>query len=271
MPALHMRQISEQEFREAIAATKKDAALVAAAKNDRLNSPENLYKEFEKLPVERRRDIIIAVANDYFVGAQWKIAFPLNNFAAAILPDAVMVAGKALFFTREEDSVREAIRAVRIYQNSPFFKLICEILGDAAEATGIHLASIATILTDPEIYGIVHELESVPGAERIVRAIGRIATYTKNLDSTMRAARFLFARRYSPHLESIASLFENSIFMARDPKSVRSIIEGLTAGSIDVVLNRLNGNKQALASIGDYAWKARNSKAIRNHLQSFLR
>lgn len=265
-----MRQISEQEFREAIAATKKDAALVAAAKNDRLNSQENLYKEFEKLPVERRRDIIIAIANDYFVGAQWKIAYPLNNFSATILPDAVLVAGKALFFTREEDSVREAIRAVRIYQNSPFFKLVTGILGEAAEAAGVHLATIATILTDPEVYGIIHDLESVPGAERIIQAIGRIATYTKNLDSAVRAAQFLFARRYSPHLEQLALLLENAIFMARDPKSVRAIVDGLTAGSIDVVLNRLNGNKQVLASIGDYAWKIRDSKAIRNYLQSYL-
>jgi hypothetical protein len=265
-----MRQISEQEFRQAIAGTKKDAALVAAAKNDRINSPEYLYKEFEKLPVERRRDIIIAVSTEHFVAAQWKIAYPLNNFPATILPDAVAVAGKALFLTRDEDSVRESIRAIHIYQKSPFFKLIAGIIGEASESAGVQLGAIASVLTNPEVYGILRELEGVATAERIVLTIGRVAAMTKNLESTLRAARFLFARRFSPHLEQLCSLLENSIFMARDPKSVRAMIEGFTAGSIDVVLQRLNGNKQLLASIGDYARKARNPKAIRSHLQTIL-
>src|ERR1043166_419028 len=109
-----MNQISETEFRDAIIATKKDAKLVAAAKNDRTNSPATLYNEFSKLPVERRRDIIVQISNDHFVASQWKIAFPLNNFPAAILPDAVNAAGKALFFARNEEGVREVVRAMRI-------------------------------------------------------------------------------------------------------------------------------------------------------------
>ena len=47
-----MNQITDREFCDAIAATKKDAKLVAAAKNDRMNSAETLYREFEKLPLE---------------------------------------------------------------------------------------------------------------------------------------------------------------------------------------------------------------------------
>jgi hypothetical protein len=265
-----MRQISEQEFREAIVATKKDAALVAAAKNDRLNSPENLYKEFEKLPVERRRDIIIAIANEQFVAAQWKIAYPLNNFPAELLPDAVVVAGKALFFTREESSVREVLRSVRIYQKSPFVKVICGLLGEAVESTGVHVERIAAIMNSPEIYGIFHELEGSPSAERIVPSIMKIATYSKDLESTIEAAKFLYARRYSPHLNSICSLLENAVFMAREPAAVKSIIRGLTAGSIDVVLQTQDGNQKVLSQIQDFAWKRRDWKAIRDYLQSYF-
>ncbi len=123
-----MNQISEQEFRDAIIATKKDAKLVAAAKNDRMNSPESLYKEFLKLPVERQKEIIALVANDHFVGAQWKVAFPLNNLPSANIPDGVSAAGKALFFAREEDSVKETVRALRLYQESPFYKSIASFL-----------------------------------------------------------------------------------------------------------------------------------------------
>src|SRR3990172_1096620 len=111
-----MNQIGEKEFREAIIATKKDAKLVATAKNDRINSPESMYMEFAKLPVERQRDIIIAICNDHFVASIWKIAFPLNNVPAAILSDAVALAGKALFFSREEDCVRGSVRVIKIYQ-----------------------------------------------------------------------------------------------------------------------------------------------------------
>ena len=73
-----MNIISERDFSEAIAATKKDAKLVAAAKNDRTYFPEALYREFEKLTVDRRREIIIQVANDFFVAALWKIGFPFE-------------------------------------------------------------------------------------------------------------------------------------------------------------------------------------------------
>src|SRR3954452_16187271 len=79
-----MSQIEESDFRDTIIAIKKDAKLVAAAKNDRTNSMETLYREFEKLTVERRRELLIAISNDYFTAAQWKIAFPLNNLPAPI-------------------------------------------------------------------------------------------------------------------------------------------------------------------------------------------
>src|SRR4029079_12823992 len=98
-----MNQMSEEEFRDAIIATKKDAKLVAAAKNDRMNSPETLYREFIKLTADRQREIIAQVSNDYFVGANWKVAFVLNNTPQAALADMVLAAGKALFYSREED------------------------------------------------------------------------------------------------------------------------------------------------------------------------
>lgn len=265
-----MRQISDQEFREAIAATKKDAALVAAAKNDRLNSPENLYKEFEKLPVERRRDIIISIASEQFVAAQWKIAFPLNNFPADLLSDAVVVAGKALFFTREESSLREVLRTVRIYQKSPFVKMICGLLGEAAESTGLHVERVAEIVNSPEVYGIFRQLEGFPSAERIVTSIVKVATYAKDFESTIETAKFLSARRYSPYLNSICSLVENAVFMAREPAAVKAIIRGLSAGSIDVVLQTQDGNQKVLSEIQSFAWKRRDWKAIRDYLQVYL-
>ena len=70
---------------------------------------------------------------EHFVAAQWKIAFPLNNFPAEVLPHALLAAGKALFFTRDEDSVRETVRAIKIYERSPFLKNIATNLAQAAE------------------------------------------------------------------------------------------------------------------------------------------
>ncbi len=93
-----MGQIGDTAFAEAVVATKKDAKLVAAAKNDRTNSPSSLYREFEKLPVERRRDIIAQISAENFVAAQWKIVFPLNNFSAEALPHALLAAGKGVVF-----------------------------------------------------------------------------------------------------------------------------------------------------------------------------
>src|SRR5688500_2387599 len=119
-----MSQISEQEFREAIIATKKDAKLVAAAKNDRMNSPETLYREFIKLTVDRQKEIIASISNDHFVGAQWKVAFPLNNLPATNAADGVHAIAKALFFSRDEASVKETIRAIRTYLESPYYKTI---------------------------------------------------------------------------------------------------------------------------------------------------
>jgi hypothetical protein len=266
-----MRQISESEFCDAVIATKKDARLVTAAKNDRTNSPASLYREFEKLPLERRREIIAAISVEQFVAAQWKIAFPLNNFPAEILPDSVLVAGKALFFTREEDSVRESIRAIKIYQNTPFVKRIAAVLAESAESAGTNLGRIAAILTDPAVFGLIKSLDPAnPNSERIVDAIARVASYTVDLDSTLAAGKFLYARRHASYLPELSLLIENSIFLARDPKSVRQIIEGFTAGSVDVVLQRQSGNKSVLSAIRDIAWKARDWKVIRTHLQLYL-
>jgi hypothetical protein len=263
-----MRRISEQDFRDAVIALKKDAKLVAAAKNDRTNSPEGLYREFAKLPVDRQREIIGAIAADHFVAAQWKINFPLNNFQAAKAPDMAAVAGKALFFSREEDSLREAIRAVKIYQENPFLKQISAVLQDAAEIARTGLAKVCMILTSPEIFSLIKSMEVTPAAERIVTSIGKIAMYTLNQDSTLRAAQFLTARRYSANAAELASLLENAIFMARDPKSVKAILDGFTAGSIDVVLQKEAGKKEVLRSISDLAWKSRNSRTIEQYLNS---
>jgi hypothetical protein len=262
-----MNQIGETEFRDAVIATKKDVKLVAAAKNDRTNSPDSLYREFAKLPVDRQRDIIIAICNDHFVASLWKIAFPLNNTPTAALPDAVQVAGKALFLSREEDCVRESVRAVKVYLESPFLKQICSILSDAAEMTGIHLAQVAMILTTPEVYGMIRSLEtSAVASEKIVFATGRTAIYTRDLNSTLKVGRFLQARGYSPLVGEIATLIENSIFMARDPESVGEIVAGFGAGSIDTVLQNQSENKQVLSKIRDVAWKTRDWKVIRDYL-----
>lgn len=265
-----MRQISEKDFRNSIIGLKKDAKLVAAAKNDRTNSPEGMYREFTKLPLERQREIIGAIAGDHFVAAQWKINFHLNNFPVAAAIEAAAVVGKALFFTREEDSTREAVRAVGIYRESPFFKQVSAVLQDSAEVTGVGLSKVCIILTSPEMFALIGSLESSPGAERIVTAIGRIATYTLNPDSALNAARFLVARRFSADAIELATLLENAIFMARDPKSVREIIEGYTAGSIDVVLRKEAGKKEVLGAIRDIAWKSRDSHTIQQYLNSLL-
>jgi hypothetical protein len=266
-----MGQIGEVEFRDAIIATKKDAKLVAAAKNERTNSPAGLYREFTKLTVDRQREIIVAIASDQFVAAQWKIAFPLNNFPAAVMPDAVAVAGKALFFSRDEDSVREAIRAVKIYQESPFFRQICAALADMAEIDGENLAKAAEILTSPEVYGTIRTLEAGPASEKIANTICRIAGYTRDHNSILSVARFLFTRRYSPVIASLCAIVENSIYLARDPRSVRQILTGLNAGGIDAVLLNSNGNQKLETVIQDVAWKTRDSKAIQAYLESMQR
>jgi hypothetical protein len=260
-------QISEQDFRDAIVGTKKDAKLVASAKNDRY-FVESMYAEFAKLPVERQRDIIIGIANDWFVAANWKIAFPLNNAPAAVLPDFVKAAGKALFYTRDEDSVRETIRTLRLYLESPFAKAIANALAEGAEMTGVGLASVAQILSEPEIYGRVKTLQTDnPLSEKIVATIGRIATYTKDLSATADCAEFLVARRFSPVIEQICSLLESSIYLARDRKSVRQILLGFSAGALDIVLQKGNGN---VSAIRDIAWKSRDWKTIRDLLQTAL-
>jgi len=264
-----MNQISEEEFRDAIIATKKDAKLVAAAKNDRMNSPETLYREFLKLSVDRQREIISLVSNDYFVGANWKIAFVLNNTPQANLADMVQAAGEALFFSREEGSVKTTLHALRLYQDSPFFKTIAAFLGDAAEMVRSELIHVAEIFVHPEIYGMIRSLDpSAPTSDRFVRCLGCVASYTRDLESTMAVASFLHARRYSALFDSIASLLENSIFMARDRKSVREILAGLGAGSIDRVLQQHADNKQVVSNIRDISWKTRNSSTIREYLEA---
>ena len=264
-----MNQISEQELRDAIIAIKKDAKLVAAAKNDRINSAESLYKEFAKLPVERQREIIASIATDYFVAAYWKIAFPLNSLPAAAAADAVAAAGKALFFAREEECLKETIRALRLFVQSPFYKTIASCLGDAAEIVRSDLAVVARILTDPDIFGLIRSLDpNVPVSERIVQCIARVAMYTRDPDSTMTVAKFLYARRHSSAVEAIAGLIENTVFMARDRKSVREILAGLGAGAVDRVLQRHAENKGVLANIRDVAWKTRDSDSIRSYLEA---
>jgi hypothetical protein len=264
-----MNQISEQEFREAIIATKKDAKLVAAAKNDRWNSAEALYREFIKLPLDRQREIIASICNDYFVAAQWKIAFQLNNLPAANVPDAVAAVGKALFFTREEESVKETIRVIRQYLESPFYKVIVMSLADSVEIVRADLALVARILIDPELYGMIQTLDpAAPTSEKLIQTVVRIATYTRNQDSTIAVARFLYARRHSSSFADVATLIENTVFMARDPKSVREILAGLGAGAIDRVLQRHNGNKTVTAGIRDLSWKTRDSRVIRDYLEA---
>jgi hypothetical protein len=264
-----MNQISEEEFRDAIIATKKDAKLIAAARNDRMNSPETLYREFVKLPVERQRDIINSVSNDNFVAANWKIAFVLNNTPQAILADTVQAAGKALFYAREENGVKTTLLVLRLYQDSPFFKTIAGLLGDAAETVRMDLVHVADIFVYPEIYGMIRSLDpSSPASDRFVQCLGCVASYTRDLNSTRAVATFLHARRYSALFDSIAGLVENSIFMARDRKSVQQILAGLGAGSIDRVLQQHADNKQVLSRIRDVSWKTRDSRAIREYLET---
>jgi hypothetical protein len=264
-----MNQISEREFRDAIIATKKDAKLVAAAKNDRTNSPESLYREFVKLPIDRQREIINSVSNDYFVAAAWKIGFQLNNTPQASLADAAQAAGKALFFARDEDSVKETIRVMKLYQDSPFYKTVANSLGDAAEIVRSDLSRVAEIFVHPELFGLIRSLDPAsPASERFVQSIGRIAAYTRDLDSVMTVAAFLHARRYLSFFDSIATLVENSVFLARDRKSIREILAGLGAGSVDRVLQKHSGNKNVASQIEDVAWKTRNWRAIRNYLEA---
>ncbi|MCI0602100.1 hypothetical protein L0156_03735 [bacterium] len=264
-----MNQISEQELRDAIIATKKDVKLVGAAKNDRINSVESLYKEFSKLPVDRQREIIASVAMDYFVGAQYKIAFQLNSLPAAALADGTAAAGKALFFTREEECLKETIRALRLYLQSPFYKIVASSLGEAAEIVRSDLAAVARILTEPDVYGLIQSFDpSTPVSERLIQCIARVAMYTRDLDSSLLVAKFLHARRHSSAAETIAGLIENAIFMARDRRSVREILAGLGGGGVDRVLQRHAENKAVLSNIRDVASKTRDSRAIRSYLDA---
>ncbi len=109
---------------------------------------------------------------------------------------------------------------------------------------------------------------SAPISEKIVQRIAKVAAYTRDLDSTMSVARFLHARRHSQNVEAIADLIENTVFMARDRKSVREILFGLGAGSVDRVLQRHADNKVLLSEIRDVAWKTRDSRAIRTYLDA---
>jgi hypothetical protein len=264
-----MNQISEEEFRDAIIATKKDAKLVAAAKNDRTNSPETLYREFIKLTLDRQREIISQVSNESFVSANWKVAFVLNNTPQANLADTVLAAGKALFYSREQDGVKGTLHALRLYQDSPFFKTVAAFIGEAAEMVRGELYSVVQIFLNPEIYGMIRGLDpAIASSDRLVQSMGRVASYTRDLNSTKAVASFLHARRYSALFDQIASLLENSIFMARDRNSVREILAGLGAGSVDRVLQQHANNKQVLSNIRDISWKTRDAEAIRNYLDA---
>ena len=264
-----MNQISEAEFRDAIIATKKDAKLVAAAKNDRINSPESLYREFVKLSVDRQREIINSISNDYFVAAAWKIGFQLNNTPQAHVAEAVQVAGKALFLARDEDSVKETVRVMKLYQDSPFYKTVANSLGDAAEIVRSDLSRVAEIFVHPELFGLIRSLDPAsPSSERFVQSIGKVAAYTRDLDSVMAVATFLYARRYLSFFDSIATLVENSVFLARDRNSIREILAGLGAGSIDRVLQKHSDNKSLSSQIQDVAWKTRDWRKIRNYLEA---
>jgi hypothetical protein len=81
-------------------------------------------------------------------------------------------------------------------------------------------------------------------------------------------ARFLYARRFSAGLPDLARIVEEAVFMARAPRSVRQMLEGLRAGSIDVVLLRAAGDRAAVSAIRDLAWQSRNWRAIANSLSS---
>lgn len=261
--------IGDQEFRDAIVAMKKDTKLVAAAKNDRTNSFEWLYKEFSALTIDRQCEIICSISSSYFVAAQWKIAFPLTNFPASVKPDAVRVVGKVLFYSRDEESVRESVRAIKLYQESPFLKQILSTLSESAEVAGVETGVVASILTEPELFGIVGQLKDVATGERIVQAIGKVAMLTRNRDAALSAASLLQARRFSSSLPDFAALIEDAVFMARDRKSVHEILSGLASGPIDVALQKASGDKRLLAAIRDVAWKTRDAASIRSYLSSF--
>lgn len=266
-----MSRMSEHEFADAIASTKKDKELVAAAKNDRTNSPGALHSEFSRLSIDRQLEVICSISNDYFVAAQWKIAFPLRNLPAELQKDAIPAAGEVLFFTRDEDSVRETVRAIKIYQESPFFRKVVDLLGDCAESTGAGMAEASRIVTDPDIYGMIRSLDPEhPSSERIVDCIIKTACYTRDYRSTIQAATFVYNRRYSPDLAEIVTLLEDSIFLARDRKSVLQILSGLGAGAIDMVLQKTDQRKELLSSTKEIAWKTRSAAAIRNHLRAHL-
>jgi hypothetical protein len=266
-----MNVIGEEDFRNAVIGTKKDAKLVAAGKNDRTASAETMYGEFKKLSVDRQREIIVSIASDNFVAALWKIAYPLNNLPAAVVPVVMPAIGKVLFYSHEELALREAIRSVKIYMTTPFLKQICAGMQDAAELAGEKLSEVLKIINSPDIFGLIKTLPSAPATEKLVTAICRIAGYTRNLDSTRRVVQFLFARRDSERLEDLVNVVENSLFMARDKKSVRAILDGFTRGSVDVVLHREAGQKGILSSISDLAWKTKDAEAIRNYLAAYLR
>lgn len=263
-----MGQIGDQEFRDALIAMKKDAKLVAAAKNDRTNSFEWLYKEFSALTVDRQCEIICSISSSYFVAAQWKIAFPLTNLPAAIKPDSVRAVGKVLFFSRDEESVRESVRAVKLYQESPFIKRILSILSESAEVAGVETGKVAAILTMPELFGMIGQLSDVAAGERIVQAIGKVTMLTRNRDAALRVASLLQARRFSSSLPELAALVEDSIFMARDPKSVLEILRGFSSGPIDLAMQKASSDKRLLGAIRDVAWKTRNAASIRSYLAS---
>lgn len=266
-----MSTMTEQEFAEAVAGTKKDKALVAAANNERTSSPGMLYAEFSKLPVDRQLEIIASIANDNFVAAQWKIAFPLRSLSADAQKIAVPAAGKILFLVRDEDSLREAVRAIKLFQESPFFQSLVPLLSDCAELVGSGTADASKIITDPEIYGIIQSLDPEhPASEKIIQCIVRTAGYTRNLRATAQTALFLYNRRYSPDLSAIATLLEESIFLAREPRNVMQILSGLGAGAIDMVLQQTEKKEELLSSVQEIAWKTRSARAIRDHLRSYL-
>jgi hypothetical protein len=265
-----MARINDQDFRDAVIATKKDAKLVAAAKNDRTNSFETMYREFSALPVERQREIINQIAAEYFLAGQWKIAYPLNTVPADIMPDAVRAMGKALFYCRDEEGLQEAARSIKFYSPSPLLKPILATLGEAAEINGENLARVASILNSVELFGLLHTLEGTPNADTILQTIGKAATYTMDEDSTLKIARFLIARRYSSTLPEMSRLIEDTIFMARGRKAVTQIVEGLSSSPIDVVLQRHGSDKSVLSAIRDVAWKTKDAASIRNYISSRL-
>jgi hypothetical protein len=156
-----------------------------------------------------------------------------------------------------------------MYVDTPFYKTIASSLGEAAEIVRSDLVSVARILTDPDIFGLMRSID--PNAfvsQRIIQCVARVAMYTRALGSTRTIARFLYARRHSSAVEAIAGLIENTVFMARDRKSIREILAGLGAGAVDRVLQRHPDDRAVLANIRDVASKTRDSNAIKNYLQA---